>query len=238
MNDNFRKIGQFAAVTGGAGLILTLLAPYGTHSFSLPARALYWIGLCFAGGGGAAIAEYLALSHFGWTKIWKRVGLQSIFATLAVLIFLLGKPIIDGIPVGFSGAAVLSFYVWLIAILIAGVGGLLSAQKQAPDHGAEQKRPAIIERLPANLRSAEIYALAAEDHYVRIITSRGDALILMRLSDAIREAAPLPGLAPHRSWWVAEAGVKSVKGKQITLQSDQIVPISRSGAKTVKEAGW
>ena len=67
-------------------------------------------------------------------------------------------------------------------------------------------------------------------------------LVLMRLGDAVKECAPLPGLRTHRSWWVAEAGVNSVKkidGKTtIELHSGQMVPISRANAPSVREAGW
>jgi len=70
----------------------------------------------------------------------------------------------------------------------------------------------------------------------------GEELILMRLSDAIKETAPLKGLQTHRSWWVAEAGIKSVKkqdGKlSITLKNDATAPVSRNKAKIVREAGW
>jgi hypothetical protein len=38
-------------------------------------------------------------------------------------------------------------------------------------------------------------ALSVEDHYVRVRTTRGEEMILMRLSDAIRETAPETGPA-------------------------------------------
>ena len=68
------------------------------------------------------------------------------------------------------------------------------------------------------------------------------SFLRMRLSDAIKETAPQKGLQTHRSWWVAEAGVKRVKkqdGKlSITLKNDAIAPVSRNKAKIVREAGW
>lgn len=71
---------------------------------------------------------------------------------------------------------------------------------------------------------------------------RKDELILMRLSDAIAETAPLARLSPHRSWWTAENGVSRVIRKDgkliITLKTGQSVPVSRNKAKAVKEAGW
>ncbi len=100
----------------------------------------------------------------------------------------------------------------------------------------------MYERLKPSLRSAEIYALMAEDHYVRVYTSNGEDLILMRLSDAIKEVGDLKGLSVHRSWWVAEGGVKAAKksdGKIILeLHSGQVAPVSRSNQKQVKQSGW
>jgi len=126
------------------------------------------------------------------------------------------------------------FYIWVISATISGIGLLVSKSGQTTD----DTRPALYERLPPHLRSADIYALSAEDHYVRIITERGDELVLMRLLDAIRETTPLKGLSPHRSWWVAEVGVAKIKKSEIILRSEQIVPISRTGMKLVRAAGW
>ena len=67
-------------------------------------------------------------------------------------------------------------------------------------------------------------------------------MVLMRLTDAIKEASPQIGLSPHRSWWVAENGVETVKrsnGKtEIVLKSGHQVPVSRNGSKTLRDAGW
>ena len=41
-------------------------------------------------------------------------------------------------------------------------------------------------RLPAKLAGADLWAVEAEDHYLRLHTSKGDDLILMRLADASR----------------------------------------------------
>jgi len=42
-------------------------------------------------------------------------------------------------------------------------------------------------------------------------TSKGQDLILLRLSDAIEELAGLEGEQVHRSWWVARDGVTEVE---------------------------
>ena len=92
------------------------------------------------------------------------------------------------------------------------------------------------------LRAAELYAIQSEDHYLRIHTSAGQEMILMRLADAVRELAGVEGLQTHRSWWVAKQGLADVvKGDgrlTLKLKSGAEAPVSRTFAKTVKDAGW
>ena len=60
--------------------------------------------------------------------------------------------------------------------------------------------PKFLARLPPKLQGAEIYAVEAEDHYLRLHTSLGQDLILLRLADAIAELEGLEGAQTHRSW--------------------------------------
>ncbi|MEM8799932.1 MAG: LytTR family DNA-binding domain-containing protein [Pseudomonadota bacterium] len=92
--------------------------------------------------------------------------------------------------------------------------------------------PKLAQRLEPKYKDAEIWALGAEDHYVRVLTSEGDCLILLRLADAIIEVTPVEGARVHRSWWVADAGVASYQrrgdGGTITLKNEVTVPVSRA----------
>ena len=102
--------------------------------------------------------------------------------------------------------------------------------------------PRFLERLPLKLRGAEIWAVEAEDHYLRVHTSRGHDLILLRLSDAIDELTGLEGEQVHRSWWVARDGVMDVErgdGRAIlTLKNGVKAPVSRTYARVIREKGW
>ena len=220
-----------------AALVLTILAPLGTHKFVFGARAFFWFGLCLAGGSGAGLFD-LINRKFELTKnVWLMALGQSIVSTLAVagFIFVIYK------PQSYLSAIVTLCYIWVIAIVISGIGALMR-DKNTSTLTSIEARPALYNRLPPKLRRAEIYAIVSEDHYVRVYTSAGDELILMRLSDAVKETSPLPGIAPHRSWWIAEAGVESVNRKDgkisLALKNGIKAPVSRSGTKAVKEAGW
>jgi DNA-binding LytR/AlgR family response regulator len=92
------------------------------------------------------------------------------------------------------------------------------------------------------LRRAEIWALQAEDHYLRVHTSLGSDLILMRLSDAIAELDGVEGAQTHRSWWVAKAAVTDAKRIDeravLTLSNGVEAPVSRKFAPTLRKSGW
>ncbi len=100
--------------------------------------------------------------------------------------------------------------------------------------------PRILDRLPLEKRGA-LVALSVEDHYVRIRTDAGEEMVLMRLSDAMSETAPTPGLQVHRSHWVATGQVSSVarQGERavLTMRHGGDIPVSRSHMKGLKEAG-
>ena len=58
----------------------------------------------------------------------------------------------------------------------------------------------------------EYYPDFTLQNYVEVWTERGTHLVLMRLSDAIRETAGENGLQIHRSHWVALGAVKRTLG--------------------------
>ncbi|MEO8113887.1 MAG: LytTR family DNA-binding domain-containing protein [Phenylobacterium sp.] len=96
-------------------------------------------------------------------------------------------------------------------------------------------------RLPAAV-DGEILALQAEDHYVRVHTARGSALLLMRMGDAVAELDGLAGLQVHRSWWVARTAVAGAapagRRANLALTNGLAVPISRAAMAQARAAGF
>jgi DNA-binding LytR/AlgR family response regulator len=86
-----------------------------------------------------------------------------------------------------------------------------------------------------------LIALSVEDHYVRVRTDRGEAMVLMRLSDAIGETAPVKGLRVHRSHWVALDAVVAAKrrgdGAILTMAAGPEIPVSRANVAAIRDAG-
>ena len=97
-------------------------------------------------------------------------------------------------------------------------------------------------QLPPALHGAMILGLRADDHYVHIITDKGTHMMLATLSDCITQTDPMDGLQVHRSYWVARFAVKDISrlhGRyQCTLTDGTIIPISRSGIATIRDAEW
>jgi hypothetical protein len=94
---------------------------------------------------------------------------------------------------------------------------------------------ALRAKLPVTLRHAAILALSAEDHYVRVRTDRGQALILINLAGAIEALGPHAGVRIHRSHWIAREMATSVTSRSsragVRLEDATILPISRAGRK-------
>jgi DNA-binding LytR/AlgR family response regulator len=123
-----------------------------------------------------------------------------------------------------------------------GVEQLVQKPAAAPQAAAAGGAETFLQRLPLRLRSAELYAIESEDHYLRVHTSAGQELILMRLADAVRELAGVEGLRTHRSWWVAKQGLADIArgdGRLVLkLKSGAEAPVSRTYLKAVRDAGW
>lgn len=99
----------------------------------------------------------------------------------------------------------------------------------------------VLARIPARL-GTDIRALVAAEHYLRVVTVQGEAMVLYRLGDAIREMelAGIKGVQVHRSYWVATAAITGNMrdGSRISLAiaGGLTVPVSRSYRQALKAA--
>jgi len=99
----------------------------------------------------------------------------------------------------------------------------------------------LLEQLPPELGST-IVALEMEDHYVRVHTALGSALVLMRLRDAMALVTDIEGMQVHRSWWVARGAVEDVlrdgRNVRLKLPRDLEAPVARANIATLRDARW
>ena len=102
---------------------------------------------------------------------------------------------------------------------------------------ARRVAPAFFARFDPPLEGP-VFAVQAQEHYIRVITAEGAPCTLYRFGDALRELDGLPGLQVHRSFWVADDGVAAVKtgrrGLRVVLRNGEQVPVSAKHADLVQ----
>jgi hypothetical protein len=107
---------------------------------------------------------------------------------------------------------------------------IAEAATATPSATVSRSRPAFLERAPATVALADVMAVKAEQHYIRIITATRSYLVLHRFSDALCELPAGDGLQIHRSWWVRRSAVQRVRQHSrkmsVTLQTGEEVPVS------------
>jgi hypothetical protein len=246
-----RQRWRSAAAVVAIGAFLTFTNPFGaTADLPIWGAFLYWTLLVGEGWfGGTLIGSGLALLFPPVNPLLNRALSTSLVAVL-VCATIIAIQFAIGDPVPLSFWPMLYVLVLGISVAIAAVGWLVErafddrpgAITHAPAPGAAPTPVRFFERLPAKLRGAALYAVSSEDHYLRLHTSKGSDLILMRLSDAISELEGLEGAQTHRSWWVAREAVESARrdGDRVTLvlKSGAEAPVSRPNVKPLREAGW
>ncbi len=248
MNPVVARIVRYAAIISLLGLLFAWFGVYDTSRLPFPARFAYWatsigVGVLSSIWVMPEVFDRRFPDQHVLVKIAIAATAVSIPVTLALVVinyYAFGDSITaTNWPTQFGYVLVVSL------VLTAGFAFAEMFEKTNATHalsGPDARNPAIIDRLPPKLRAADIYAVSAEDHYLRIHTSAGEELILMRLTDAIRELDGVEGLQTHRSWWVAKDGLEDAlraNGKLVLkLKSGAEAPVSRTYQKSVRDAGW
>lgn len=235
------------AILAGVTIVLGLVGPFDTYAaLGTPARLAFW--------GAIVVATYF--TSFGTVCLLEALLFRQRPGAwgYALLGLLSGPPvalIVWAINLAVFGAAVASFPILLanvsaIAAVVSGLIALVSIRfatagsHATPETGGPSSPPPLLERLPPHQRGRLLY-MSMQDHYVEVITDRGRHLLLMRLSDAIRETDGIDGLQIHRSHWIARDGAQTSLrrgGRLFVRMSDGTeLPVSRNHAQAVKDAG-
>lgn len=248
------------SVLATIGVVLGILAPLGTGSMSLAARIGYWVVLALAGYlfykpiGAFVIGLRDRLDLPGWFLWSVSVLVATVpMATLVWFVNHAGGPVrVPTIEIALSHY----FAVGVVGAVVTVLFNLLPATGPGRD---QPPRPAassdaatvpfeplqppnpLLDQLPAALGS-DVIALEMEDHYVRVHTALGSALVLMRLRDATAHLAHVEGREVHRSWWVARLAVEDVKreGRNVRLVLPRGIeaPVARARVNELRDAGW
>lgn len=193
---------------------------------------------------GLAAARWLVPADWYRQRLWASAVLIAVIVTIPVSAGIIGSALFVR-HVEPASADYVQIPASVLAVSLV-MTGLAMAVRRLPTqtHAAPKGAPPakFLSRLPPKLAGGELFAVEAEDHYLRLHTSLGQDLILMRLGDAIAELEGLEGAQTHRSWWVAKtavAGVTKLDGRAVlTLRDGAEVPVSRGFVKDLRAAGW
>lgn len=228
-----------------AALFLSFSGAFGTDGAPVALRLAYWAGLMIGGSAMGAVTISLIQRFEILETRPLRQGLlivAIITGPIDLMVFYASTTLF-----GEPGQTV-TFWTYLPQVLIITMAmtalNYATEQRQQTTSSTEGQTETVrfLSRFPAKLKGATLLAVEAEDHYLRLHTDRGSDLILMRLADAIGELDGIEGARTHRSWWVAKAGiVEAARGDgraTLTLKDGTRVPVSRSYASGLREAGW
>lgn len=237
-----------ALVASGAGVALAVLGAAGTQDVPLAWRLAYWAPLMVLNSFlGLALSATLRPRLPGSVSPVLSWGLLTAAITPPAILFCwvygaafsMVSGIAPPIPDILAPALVITAAMTGVFMLIERPGAFTRRPAEAGDE--TPLGPAFLRRLP-RLAGARLYAVRSEDHYLRVFTSLGEDLILMRLSDAVAELDGLEGAQTHRSWWVSREAVRGVEreGERVYLKIDGEVrvPVSRPNLRPLREAGW
>lgn len=234
--------------------ILAFLAPFETYRFDGIERLGYWT-FQMAAWLVLSVFAYGAIWLWPRSAEWSRVARRVVATSLAALPMMGVTGVANNMMNGWQPDAAEVTELFLAIALIGGTYNYLASRllallltqqrrvvsggdrevidRLSPDPAAGERvptDPTLIERLPPHIR-VDILCLQVEDHYVRVHSSQGSAMVLMRFSDALRGLDHIPGAQVHRSWWVADQAVtgmrRSGRTAQLTLSNALSVPVSQ-----------
>ncbi|MGA9581627.1 MAG: LytTR family DNA-binding domain-containing protein [Allosphingosinicella sp.] len=235
------------------GLLLGLAGPFGSYpAYPTATRYAFWLGLTAVGAVAAVAADSVLPAtrlRSGGVRIGALARVSALPMTFVVAWTMsLVQPgrvfTPQQLPALFACVAavqLLIVYATTSPLPAADGAGAPGRSPAPPEPGPEPIPaafpPALLSKLPPAI-GGDIVALETEDHYLRVHTAGGSALILMRMADAVALLDPRLGAQVHRRWWVAEAAVEGVRteGRKLSLRliDQSLVPVGRTFAAAAR----
>lgn len=225
------------------GAVLGVAGPFGTDQLlGFAARMIYWIVMVFLTYGVSTAVSRVVVPRMSGHPFAVMVIVIGLLSGAAVtMVVMVQNTIVFGSWL--DGDEVLQFMATLFTITLIVTTALAVVSRHLDQKHVSPARPAppaLLERLPIDKRGPLI-ALSVEDHYVRIRTTKGEELVLLRLADAIREVGDTTGDQVHRSHWAAFDQVQSARREGdraiLTMRDGTEIPVSRANLPKIKEAG-
>ncbi len=232
----------FAASFLFAG-ILTATGAFGTFRIVLPLRLLFWM-LVTASAAMALLAMSRAVRS-GSQPEWRRGTVivaaaavpTTLVASAAAALLLPGPMPLRRAFELYPATLILNALLLALLRLTAKRDVIVEIAPTAPRDDTVPQ--AIAAKLPPRLTRSRLVLVEAQDHYLRVATRDGDALVQMRFADALAVLEESDGTRVHRSWWVARPAIEAMKfdsGRgELTLFDGSLVPVSRRFAPQAKD---
>ncbi|WP_233284147.1 LytTR family DNA-binding domain-containing protein [Agrobacterium tumefaciens] len=225
--------------------IFILTGPFGTsETMSFADRLLYWT-IVQAGAWIFAISfSIIANSILAGSirNMLARMMIGSLTAAVPIgLLLTITNRVFSDKEMGFGpflqsslSSLPLCAIFCLLSYLTACQSLQTGADAPADTSGDEpevKKTAPLLERLPPQKRG-ELLRLSVQDHYTQIVTTRGQQLVLLRFADALKEIGQTEGVQVHRSHWIADADVVSLRKQagrlHVITRDGSEIPVSRS----------
>lgn len=177
--DIFKRLLPTLATILVLGSFLAILGPYQTHQLGLPGVWFYWVGLMGLGWlSNALVQAGLGRLTGGWPRL-AHYALASVLISIPVTVGVAAIQALVSRPFTLAALPVVFVFVWVISAAVTTIGWLMDRRATAAPEIPTIGRT-LLDKLPPRLQRAPLLALQAEDHYLRVHTGAGDALILMR----------------------------------------------------------
>ncbi|WP_101067449.1 LytTR family DNA-binding domain-containing protein [Roseovarius salinarum] len=241
LSDTFQTIlSPLTVFFWGILIVIAVLAqPFGTDWLMAPvARVAYWAIIVTSGillgyavrSVTAALVSQTRPLLFDVTAIVMMTTVFTPWAWICKRLFMLpGLEQGGGIWRTLLHVAVLSLAVFVGRRLIPGLepGSYLN-----PVAASDTPREPRLHRRLRHESRGPVLRLAADGHFVEVVTEAGTDRLRMRLADAIEEMEPVDGLRTHRSHWVAVSAVVALEHDDngrptAVLHNGDRVPVSR-----------
>ncbi len=226
--------------------IFIVTGPFGTsETMSFADRLLYWTVIQAGAWTIALVFSITANTILAGSieTLLARMMIGSLTAALPIgLLLTITNTVFSGKEMGFvsflksSLSALPLCAIFCLLSYLTAYRSLETAADVVSDANGDADREVkstapLLERLPPQKRG-ELLRLSVQDHYTEVVTTRGRQLVLLRFADAMKEIGQTEGLQVHRSHWIADADVASLRKQagrlHVVTRDGSEIPVSRS----------
>jgi hypothetical protein len=224
----------------GVSLVLGIAGPFQTlDQLGLVPRVAYWTAVVFGTFFIGSLMSCLTMPMRQARPVWIGLSALALIDSVCVVVwlFLLNWLVFGVLPAEPGYAVSMAINATVVSFIIVIVFYMFEPKPPAPTADVIP----LLDRIEFDKRGPLI-SLSVEDHYTNVHTTKGTALVLMRLGDAMRKVGPTAGLQVHRSHWVATDHIISAQRKgdraELKMHDGTVIPVSRSYIPAIRDAGF